>query len=300
MYTHSDFKQVCYGSGWRHPGMESSLSFSDTIFPPERSCHNDLRTGTISGTKSELSIWMWAWRKCSTYLSRTFHPGVKINVYSLPEENFDPRAFEAEPAVRHSSPFPAPPPRDNSIASPPPPLLAPPPKTSKRHSNQNAQNTQNVQNNQNAHNVQSQPPVQGINGSDLFGSTPFSMPNTTFQQMPPAAHANTPFQSKPNYDISDFDLQTSVFANAAALANGFNGYDPFDTQKAGNNIFSNGYGNAFNGFGNLSEKQTVELDSNFNGFLDKTISEMKDGFSRGITFGNDDFSIDNLDPLKKN
>ncbi|OWR55487.1 ced-6 protein, partial [Danaus plexippus plexippus] len=25
-----------------------------------------------------------------------------------------------------------------------------------------------------------------------------------------------------------------------------------------------------------------------------------DGFSRGISFGNDDFSIDNLDPLKKN
>ncbi|XP_030765145.1 PTB domain-containing adapter protein ced-6 isoform X1 [Sitophilus oryzae] len=34
------------------------------------------------------------------------------------------------------------------------------------------------------------------------------------------------------------------------------------------------------------------------GLLDKRIMEMKTGFSRGISFGNDDFSLDNLDPLK--
>lgn len=87
-------------------------------------------------------------------------------------------------------------------------------------------------------------------------STPFAQPN------------------KPNYDISDFNLQTSVFNNTTSFTNGLSGYDPFDTQKTGN-IFGNGFGNTFNGFGNLSEKQTVELDSSFNGFLDKTISEMK-------------------------
>ncbi|KAF9410025.1 hypothetical protein HW555_010776 [Spodoptera exigua] len=104
--------------------------------------------------------------------------------------------------------------------------------------------------------------------------------------------------NKPNYDIADFNLQTSVF-NTTSFTNGLSGFDPFDTQKSAN-IFGNGFNSTFNGFGNLSEKATVELDSNFNGFLDKTISEMKDGFSRGISFGNDDFSIDNLDPLKKN
>lgn len=34
------------------------------------------------------------------------------------------------------------------------------------------------------------------------------------------------------------------------------------------------------------------------GILDKRISEMKDGFSRGLSIGNDDFSLDDLDPLK--
>jgi hypothetical protein len=34
------------------------------------------------------------------------------------------------------------------------------------------------------------------------------------------------------------------------------------------------------------------------GLLDKRILEMKTGFSRGISFGNDDFSLESLDPLK--
>uniref|UniRef100_A0A224XPC1 Putative cell death protein 6 n=2 Tax=Panstrongylus TaxID=65342 RepID=A0A224XPC1_9HEMI len=35
------------------------------------------------------------------------------------------------------------------------------------------------------------------------------------------------------------------------------------------------------------------------GILDKKILEMKDGFSRGLSFGNEDFSIESLDPLRK-
>ncbi|XP_047038410.1 PTB domain-containing adapter protein ced-6 isoform X1 [Helicoverpa zea] len=184
------------------------------------------------------------------------------------DSDFDPRAFESEPMSRFSAP-----PHDNALTTTPP-LLAPPPKASKRHT------------------PQQQP---AINGSDLFGSTPFSLPS---QQPTPAPPQPFPSTNKPNYDIADFNLQTSVF-NTTSFTNGLSGFDPFDTQKSGN-IFGNGFNSTFNGFGNLSEKPAVELDSNFNGFLDKTISEMKDGFSRGITFGNDDFSIDNLDPLKKN
>ncbi|XP_068621746.1 PTB domain-containing adapter protein ced-6 isoform X2 [Battus philenor] len=198
------------------------------------------------------------------------------------DSDFDPRAFESDKAPR----FPAPT-LDNTV-SPAPPLLAPPPKASKRQ-------TSPLQ----------QPASPPVNGSDLFGSAPFSPSNAGTQNThtPNAAHAS-PFAahnaSKPNYDISDFNLHTSVFNSSnASFPNGLTGYDPFETQKTGN-IFGNGFGNTFNGFGNLSEKQTVELDSSFNGFLDKTISEMKDGFSRGISFGNEDFSIDNLDPLKKN
>ncbi|KAL4712121.1 hypothetical protein ACJJTC_010982 [Scirpophaga incertulas] len=196
------------------------------------------------------------------------------------DSDFDPRAYESEPVSRYATPV------AEATVTPTPPLLAPPPKTSKRQLPQQAHTTpQTMQSN-----------ASTIN-SDLFGSTPFSV-------SPQATQQNSPFQAqpKPNYDISDFNLQTSVFNTNntnTSFTNGLSGYDPFDTQKAGN-IFGNGYGNAFNGFGNLSEKQTVELNSSFNGFLDKTISEMKDGFSRGISFGNDDFSIDNLDPLKKN
>lgn len=194
------------------------------------------------------------------------------------DSDFDPRAFESDPVTRFT------PVVENTVTSTPP-LLAPPPKASKRQTQQTQQNQQPTQQQQFI------PPVN----NDIFGSTPFSLPVNSF---PAQAPVNVNVNVKPNYDISDFNLQTSVF-NTNSFTNGLTGYDPFDTQKAGN-IFGNGYGNSFNGFGNLSEKQTVELDSSFNGFLDKTISEMKDGFSRGISFGNDDFSIDNLDPLKKN
>ena len=142
--------------------------------------------------------------------------------------------------------------------------MAPPPKASKRQSS--PQNQQTQQNQQPTQQQQFIPPVN----NDIFGSTPFSLPVNSF---PAQAPVNVNVNVKPNYDISDFNLQTSVF-NTNSFTNGLTGYDPFDTQKAGN-IFGNGYGNTFNGFGNLSEKQTVELDSSFNGFLDKTISEMK-------------------------
>ncbi|CAH0761813.1 unnamed protein product [Diatraea saccharalis] len=193
------------------------------------------------------------------------------------DSDFDPRAYESEPVTRFAAPV-----VENAV-TPTPPLLAPPPKASKRQTPQQQTPPQ-----QTAHTQQPVP----LN-SDLFGSPPFGVQTVQSQ--------NTIVQTqvKPNYDISDFNLQTSVFNTNTSFTNGLSGYDPFDTQKTGN-IFGNGFGNTFNGFGNLSEKQTVELNSSFNGFLDKTISEMKDGFSRGITFGNDDFSIDNLDPLKKN
>ncbi|CAH0716890.1 unnamed protein product, partial [Brenthis ino] len=196
------------------------------------------------------------------------------------DSDFDPRAFESEPVTRFTPPV-----IDNTV-TPTPPLLAPPPKASKRQTS--PQQTQQQQQQQ----TQFMPPIN----NDIFGSTPFSLP--VQNSFPAQTPVNVNVNVKPNYDISDFNLQTSVF-NTNSFTNGLSGYDPFDTQKAGN-IFGNSFGNTFNGFGNLSEKQTVELDSSFNGFLDKTISEMKDGFSRGISFGNDDFSIDNLDPLKKN
>ncbi|XP_060808706.1 PTB domain-containing adapter protein ced-6 isoform X2 [Amyelois transitella] len=161
------------------------------------------------------------------------------------DSDFDPRAYESEPVTRFAASS------VENTASPTPPLLAPPPKSSKRQS---------------PHSQPQQTTVQPTNGSDLFGSTPF-IPNQIQPQN------TSPFaQNTPNYDINYSDFNTSVF-NTTSFTNGLT--DPFDTQKNMNNIFANGYGGAFNGYGNLSEKQTVELDSSFNGFLDKTISEMK-------------------------
>lgn len=47
--------------------------------------------------------------------------------------------------------------------------------------------------------------------------------------------------------------------------------------------------------GNSTTSQDIE---NAIGLLDKRIMEMKAGFTRGISFGNDDFSLESLDPLK--
>ncbi|XP_054280730.1 PTB domain-containing engulfment adapter protein 1 [Macrosteles quadrilineatus] len=47
-----------------------------------------------------------------------------------------------------------------------------------------------------------------------------------------------------------------------------------------------------------AEPSQVELE-NAIGLLDRKILEMKDGFSRGLSFGNEDFSLESLDPLRK-
>lgn len=47
--------------------------------------------------------------------------------------------------------------------------------------------------------------------------------------------------------------------------------------------------------GTSTTSQDIE---NAIGLLDKRIMEMKAGFTRGISFGNDDFSLESLDPLK--
>uniref|UniRef100_A0A6P7G2Y2 PTB domain-containing adapter protein ced-6 n=1 Tax=Diabrotica virgifera virgifera TaxID=50390 RepID=A0A6P7G2Y2_DIAVI len=50
--------------------------------------------------------------------------------------------------------------------------------------------------------------------------------------------------------------------------------------------------------GDFATTPTSQDIENAIGLLDKRILEMKTGFSRGISFGNDDFSLEMLDPLK--
>ena len=47
----------------------------------------------------------------------------------------------------------------------------------------------------------------------------------------------------------------------------------------------------------LSSPIDSELNSTI-GFFDQRITEMREGFSRGISFGGDDFNIESLDPLR--
>lgn len=162
--------------------------------------------------------------------------------------------------------------------------VAPPPKATKRQNLPQTNGTATV--------------IQN-GGSDLFGSTPFAVANHAVNPIMtnlPAPQSMT----GPNYNLSDFNTQTSIFPPNVPLNGAFSngapgmvGFDPFDTAKFninGNfntvsNGFSNPMGNGFNnglsnGFGSTSpfaEKQngSVMLDSNFSGFLDKRISEMK-------------------------
>ncbi|XP_071444390.1 PTB domain-containing adapter protein ced-6 isoform X2 [Hetaerina americana] len=53
----------------------------------------------------------------------------------------------------------------------------------------------------------------------------------------------------------------------------------------------------FGGVNSTNDASTQDLE-NAIGLLDRKILEMKDGFSRGISFGNEDFSIESLDPLR--
>ncbi|KAG8222849.1 hypothetical protein J437_LFUL007557 [Ladona fulva] len=53
----------------------------------------------------------------------------------------------------------------------------------------------------------------------------------------------------------------------------------------------------FSGISTTNDASSQELE-NAIGLLDRKILEMKDGFSRGLSFGNEDFSIESLDPLR--
>jgi len=54
------------------------------------------------------------------------------------------------------------------------------------------------------------------------------------------------------------------------------------------------------GMGNFGETSPNEEQKDSDTLLlDKRFSEMLDGFSRGLSFGNDDFSLESLDPLHK-
>lgn len=50
-------------------------------------------------------------------------------------------------------------------------------------------------------------------------------------------------------------------------------------------------------FGRLATQNNTGVNSS-SVFTDRRINEMREGFSRGISFGEDDFNIESLDPLR--
>jgi hypothetical protein len=93
-------------------------------------------------------------------------------------------------------------------------------------------------------------------------------------------------------------LNGMVMTNGHKNGNGTNGHSMINGQK---DIFGSepfhpdlekGAEDPF-GMGSFQAKQ---LDQAI-GAIDKKLAEMRDGFSRGLSFGNDDFSVEALDPL---
>jgi PTB domain-containing engulfment adapter protein 1 len=73
--------------------------------------------------------------------------------------------------------------------------------------------------------------------------------------------------------------------------------DIFGAEPFGKNLTADPFG--MDDFGRLA---SPPADSEFHtttlGLLDRRITEMREGFSRGISFGGDDFNLESLDPLR--
>ncbi|PNF29250.1 PTB domain-containing engulfment adapter protein 1 [Cryptotermes secundus] len=98
---------------------------------------------------------------------------------------------------------------------------------------------------------------------DLFGSTPFNPASSSTLSSPSAA--------------SRAAMKQPVPSAVGVLS------DPFGMGDFGNH--------------DSGDPSQQELE-NAIGLLDKRLLEMKDGFSRGLSFGNEDFSLESLDPLR--
>jgi hypothetical protein len=108
-------------------------------------------------------------------------------------------------------------------------------------------------------------PTQG--DVDLFGAPPFTppQPSQALPQVPPPQ----PVQKQQPH------------------VNPFGGPPPAQ----------GGAGDPF-GMGNFNPATTQEIDKQIQG-LDKELMDLQAGFSQGLSFGTEDFSLDDLDPLKK-
>lgn len=82
--------------------------------------------------------------------------------------------------------------------------------------------------------------------------------------------------------LSTLDTPSSV-----AAAKDLFGAEPFSPTKEEDPF----------GMGDFSDNLGGQELENAIGIIDRRLNEMKDGFSRGLSFGKDDFLLEQLDPL---
>lgn len=119
-------------------------------------------------------------------------------------------------------------------------------------------------------------------GQTLFNNLPNN--NNTDKSPAPSNNVKPPLLAPPPRTINNNNNQTPVGAtNHRSVPTSAPAKSPF---SAADDPFGMG------DFGSNGLEAAI-------GLLDKRILEMKDGFSRGLTFENEDFSIESLDPLRK-
>ncbi|KAG5305791.1 CED6 protein, partial [Pseudoatta argentina] len=123
-----------------------------------------------------------------------------------------------------------------------------------------------------------------LNGQISSGSNFFSQSNGTTSPPPLLAPPPKTKDSRRQNGVKE-DLFGSIPFNPTPTLNMKNEFkDPFEMGEFGASTMT-------------SNPSQQELE-NAIGLLDKKLLEMKDGFSRGLCIGTDDFSLESLDPLR--
>lgn len=131
-------------------------------------------------------------------------------------------------------------------------------------------------------------PVNHTSPTGLFNGNstsppPLSSPPKSGSTSRPRPHASNGHATNDLFSVSPFIKQNSGGMNPLPSSRGNNtdlfGMDDFASSN------------------NSTEASQQDLE-NAIGILDKRLLEMKDGFSRGLSFGNEDFSLESLDPLR--
>ncbi|XP_022921205.2 PTB domain-containing adapter protein ced-6 [Onthophagus taurus] len=139
---------------------------------------------------------------------------------------------------------------------------------------------------------------------DDFDPRSFENSSSTTQSLVNVTNGNAssspPLLAPPPKAPRRTNISTTVENGTKSFGQDLFGSSPFapTTPQTPNSVSSSKSIDPFE-MGDFGSAQASQQDlENAIGLLDKRLLEMKTGFSRGISFGNDDFSLESLDPLK--